>query len=148
MAVAMNAGSARSVTGRHGKAKRSTAGSPCSRPEGSAAVPDRRRRPRPVGREGDHEQASGHGAEGQVPAATARAALHPTAGPGGRAGHEAHALMPEDCGRIGRHHADRRDALPLQPRRDGPGLGGGINHQAPLSRQTQGGLIGGGHGEV
>ena len=66
-----------------------------------------------MGREGDHERASGLGAEGDPKAAAAGAALHPAAGPGGRAGHEPHALMAKDCGRIGRHHADRWDSLPL-----------------------------------
>jgi hypothetical protein len=43
-----------------------------------------------MGREGDHERASGLSAEGQAPAAAAGAALHTAAGPGGRAGHEPH----------------------------------------------------------
>ncbi len=86
-----------------------------------------------MGREGDHEAASGLGAEGQPPAAAARAALHPAAGSGGRTGHEPHPLMPEDCGRIGRHDADRRDALALQARRDRAGLSGGIDHQTPAA---------------
>jgi hypothetical protein len=82
-----------------------------------------------MGREGDHEWPIGLSAEGQAPAAAARAALHPAAGPGGRAGHEPH-------------------ALPLQPRRLGAELGGGIDHQALGRRQTEGGLIGGAHGEM
>ncbi len=101
-----------------------------------------------MGREGDHEGAPGLGAEGQSPAAAAGAALHLAAGPGGRAGHEPHALMPEHRRGIGRQNADRRDALALQPRGDGAGLGGGIDHQAPLRRLPQGGLIGGAHREV
>ena len=101
-----------------------------------------------MGREGDHETASGLSAEGQPPAAAAGAALHTAAGPGGWAGHKPHTLMPEHRRRIGRHDADGRNALPLQPCCDGAGLGGGIDHQAPRSRLPQGGLIGGGHGEV
>jgi len=101
-----------------------------------------------MGRKGDHERASGLGAEGQAPAAAAGAALHPAAGPGGRAGHEPHALMPEHRWRLGRHDADSRDALPLQLSRLGAGLGGGIDHQALGSRLPQGDLIGGAHGEM
>ena len=63
-------------------------------------------------------------------AAAAGAARHPAAGPGGRAGHEAHFLVAEHLRRIGRYDPDRRDALALQPCCDGAGLGGGIDHQA------------------
>ena len=148
MAVAMNAGTARSVPNRYGEPKRSTAGPPSSWPAGSAAVPGCRRRPRPMGRKGDHEVARSLSAEGQAPAASAGAALHHAAGPGGGAGHEPHALVAEHRWRLGRHDANRRDALPLQLRRLGAGLGGGIDHQAPLSRLPQVGLIGGAHREV
>lgn len=37
---------------------------------------------------------------------------------------------------------NRRDALPLQPRRLGAGLGGGIDQQPLVRCQTEGGLIG------
>ena len=101
-----------------------------------------------MGRKRDHERACGLSTKRQPPAAAAGAALHTAAGPGGGAGHEPHALMPEHRRGIGRHHADRWDALPLQPCRDGAGLSGGIDHQALGSGLPQGGLIGGTHEEV
>ena len=74
----------------------------------------------------------GLGAEGDAKAAAAADALDLAAAfspAAGGAGHKAHAFMAEHGRRIGRHHADRRDALALQLCGDGAGLGGGIDHQ-------------------
>ena len=103
------------------------------------------------GREGDHERPIGLGAEGEAKAAAAADALDlpPVTPPAtGGAGHKAHALMAEHRRRIGRHHADRRDALALQPRGNGAGLGGGIEHQPLGGCQPHGGLILRAHREV
>ena len=74
-----------------------------------------------MGGKGDHEPPIGLGAEGQAKAAAAVDALDPLAAGGkraaGGAGHKAHALVAEYGRSIGRHDADRRDALPKQRRR-------------------------------
>ncbi len=101
-----------------------------------------------MGREGDHNPPLGLGAEGKAKAGAAADALHLAAAAAGGAGNESHALVEEHRWRIGRHHTDRRDALPHQRRRPGAGLGGGIDHQPLGRRQPQGGLIGGAHREV
>jgi hypothetical protein len=104
----------------------------------SAAMPCRRhRRPCPMVRESYHEAAACPDAEGHPPAAAAEVALHPDAGPGGRAGHEPQAMVSEHRGRIGRHVTDRRDALPLQHCCDGAGLSGGNYYQPSGSELTR-----------
>ena len=101
-----------------------------------------------MGGKGDHEPPIGLGAEGKPKAATATDALHLAAAAACGAGDEPHALVAEHRRRIGRHHADRRDALPHQRRRLGAGLGGGIDHQPLGGCQPDGGLIGRLHREV
>lgn len=71
----------------------------------------RRRRAGAMGRKCDHEPAIGLGAEGKAKPAASADALHLAAAAAGGAGHEPHALMAEYRRRIGRHHADRREAL-------------------------------------
>ena len=85
-----------------------------------------------MGGKGDHELPIGLGAERDAKATAAADALDLVAASppaAGGTGHKAHALMAEHGRRIGGHHADRRQALALQPRRDGAGLSGGIDHQ-------------------
>ena len=115
---------------------------PLQEPEGSlgacpsAAVGRCRRRPGAMGREGDHERPIGLGAEGKAKATAAADALDLAAASppaAGGAGHEAHPLVAEHRRRIGRHHADRREALERQGCCDGAGLGGGIITTSPLA---------------
>ena len=71
-----------------------------------------------MGREGDHKLSTGLRAEGQAKSTTTVDALDPLAAGGkraaGGAGHKAHALVAEYGRSIGRHDANRRDALPHQ----------------------------------
>ena len=104
-----------------------------------------------MGGEGDHKRPIGPSAEGKAKAPAAAdaldlAAAFPSAA--GGAGHKAHAFMAEHRRRIGRHHADRWDALALQPRGDRAGLGGGIDHQPLGGCLPHGGLILRAHREV
>ena len=85
-----------------------------------------------MGGKGDHELPIGLGAEGDAKAAAAADALNLAAAfspAAGGAGHKANTLMAEHRRRIGRHYADRREALAHQGRCHGAGLGGGIDHQ-------------------
>lgn len=104
-----------------------------------------------MGREGDHERPITLGAEGDPIAAAAADALDPATAfspATGGAGHKAHALMAAHRRRIGRHLADRRAALALQPCCNGAGLGEGIDHQPLGSSLPHGGLILWAHREV